>query len=267
VNRYAPRHMRSALVPALLLLLGCREAEPEPAATTMPEVAGACRQQSFEGDRFTICSDRGARIEVRTAGKDGRPYRSFAALQAALGPRARRVAFAMNAGMFDEQGHAIGLLIEDGKQLRAINRRRGGGNFHLMPNGVFLVRDSGKAEVVTSDRFKPAPDIAFATQSGPMLLIDGKLHPKFEHDGESRLIRNAVGIGPDGTPLLVISEDLVSFGKLARFYRDVLKVRDALFLDGSVSALWHPAGHRMDSLVEFGPMIVAIRSAGSAPGP
>jgi uncharacterized protein YigE (DUF2233 family) len=259
--------MRSLIFPALLLLIGCREAEPGSAAARTAEPAGACRQQSFEGDRFTVCSDRNAKTEVRTAGKDGRPYRSFAALQAALGPRASQVAFAMNAGMFDEEGRAIGLLIEDGKPLRAINRRKGGGNFHLMPNGVFLVRKSGKAEVVTSGKFKPSPDIAFATQSGPMLVIDGKLHPKFDHDGESRLIRNGVGIAPDGTPVFVISEDLVSFGKFARFYRDALKAQDALYFDGSVSSLWDPAGHRMDSGVEFGPVVVAIRPAGSAPGP
>ena len=92
-------------------------------------------------------------------------------------PRADDVAFAMNAGMFDDAGAPIGLLVEDGREVRAINRRKGGGNFHLMPNGVFLVRRNGRAEVVTTARFRPAPDIAFATQSGPMLVIDGKLHP------------------------------------------------------------------------------------------
>ena len=54
----------------------------------------------------------------------------------------------MNAGMFDDGGNAIGLLIERGKQLHQINERGGGGNFGLLPNGVLLVRDSGKAEVV-----------------------------------------------------------------------------------------------------------------------
>jgi uncharacterized protein YigE (DUF2233 family) len=259
--------MRSVLIPTLLLLLGCDEAERNMAAAAPTADRGACTQRVFEGDQFTVCADPKARLEVRTAGDDDRPYRSFAALQASLGGTAERVSFAMNAGMFDEEGRAIGLLIEHGKTLRAINRRKGGGNFHLMPNGVFLVRNNGKAEVVASEAFKPAKDIAFATQSGPMLLIDGKLHPKFDHDGESRLIRNGVGIGPAGTALFVISDDPVSFGKLARFYRDALKARDALFFDGSVSSLWDPAGHRMDSHVEFGPMVVAIRPAASAPGP
>ena len=173
----------------------------------------------------------------------------------------------MNAGMFDEQGRAIGLMIEDGRQVHAINRREGGGNFHLMPNGVFLVRKDGTAEVMESGRYKPAPDIAFATQSGPMLLIGGKLHPRFEMDGQSRYTRNGVGIKADGKPIFVISESAVSFGKLARFLRDRHQVRDALFFDGSVSSLWDPASNRMDSFADLGPMVVIFRpSAESKPG-
>jgi prepilin-type processing-associated H-X9-DG protein len=178
-----------------------------------------------------------------------------------MGREADRVAFAMNAGMFGDDGRAIGLLIENGTQRHAINRRKGGGNFHLLPNGVFLVRKDGKAEVVTSDAFKPARSIAFASQSGPMLVIDGKLHPRFDADGTSRHIRNGVCIDSRGNALFVISEDAVSFGKFARFFRDRLKARNALYFDGSVSALWDPRGHRMDSHAALGPMVVAIRSA------
>jgi len=195
---------------------------------------------------------------VRTSGKAG-PYRSFASLQDALGRRANKVAFAMNAGMFDESGNAIGLLIEDGKQLHAINRRKGGGNFHLMPNGVFLIRRDGSAAVVKTDAFAPSKDIVFASQSGPMLVIDGKLHPAFDRDGTSKHFRNGVGIGPDGTPIFAISADPVSFGKFARFYRDQVKARNALFFDGAVSSLWDPAAHRMDSHAPLGPMVVVSR--------
>ncbi|MDQ3075264.1 MAG: phosphodiester glycosidase family protein [Pseudomonadota bacterium] len=202
---------------------------------------------------------RGA-VEIRTG------YRSFAALEGALGKHAGEVAFAMNAGMFDEAGAPIGLMVEDGREEHAINRREGGGNFHLMPNGVFVVRDNGDAAVIPSAKFTPSEDIAFATQSGPMLVIAGELHPKFEADGTSRYVRNAVGIGPNGVPLFVISVEAVSFGKLARFYRDRLNVREALYLDGSVSSMWDPANGRMDSLVELGPIAVVFKpGAGSAP--
>ena len=99
-----------------------------------------------------------------------------------------------------------------------------------------------------------------------MLVIDGALHPKFEADGTSRYVRNAVGIGPDGKPLFVITTDVVSFGKLARFFRDRLKAREALYLDGSISSLWDPANGRMDDFTDLGPLVVAFKPAASAPG-
>jgi uncharacterized protein YigE (DUF2233 family) len=220
----------------------------------------------FEGSRFTICSAKAARIDVFTSDVSGNPFRSFAKLEASLGGRANQVAFGMNAGMYDKEGDAIGLLIERGRELHRINKRGGGGNFGLLPNGVFLVRESGKAEVVATKAFKPADDIAFATQSGPMLVIDGNLHPAFEPDGESRNIRNGVGIAPEGNPVFAISEDVVSFGKFARLFRDELKARNALYFDGSVSSLWDPANGRRDARAELGPMVVAFKGAESAPG-
>ena len=99
-----------------------------------------------------------------------------------------------------------------------------------------------------------------------MLVIDGKLHPKFDADGESRNIRNGVGIAPDGTPLFAISEEPVSFGKFARLFRDALKAKNALYFDGSVSSLWDPGNHRQDSIAELGPMVVVFRRERSAPG-
>lgn len=236
-----------------LLLIGCSQAVEPP----LPP-SSACEDDRFEGSVFAVCDGRGP-IEIHSGS------RSFAALQARLGDRAHRVAFAMNAGMFDDDGRPIGLMIEDGRGIHAINRRNGYGNFHLMPNGVFLVRRSGRAAVVTSEAYKPAPDIAYATQSGPMLLIDGKLHAKIDPDGTSRFIRNAVGIAPGGAPAFVISLDAVSFGKLARFMRDRLKVRDALYFDGSVSSLWDPANDRMDAFTELGPMVVVFKPGASTP--
>lgn len=237
-----------------LLLAACTEA-----ASLPPAIDSACREERFEGSGFTVCAEPRGSIEVRSGA------RSFAQAQAGLDDRSERVAFAMNAGMFDEAGKPIGLMIEQGREVHAINRREGSGNFHLMPNGVFLVRKSGRAEVVASDRFSAARDIAFATQSGPMLVIDGAINPKFETDGESRFVRNGVGMAPSGTPLFVISGDAVSLGKFARFFRDRLKVRDALYFDGSVSSLWDPANGRMDSFAELGPIVVIFKPAESVP--
>ena len=246
--------MRPMLL-ACLLLAACQSEQPS-AATAPPS---PCRGATFEQSRFTVCSAKSGKMEIRTSDAAGNPYRTFAALEAALGERGKHVAFAMNAGMFDEEGDAIGLLIEDGEELHAINRREGGGNFHMLPNGVFLVRGDGSAEVVTSEEFEPSDAIAFATQSGPMLLIDGELHPDFEHDGRSRHFRNGVGIAPDSTPMFVISQDPVSFGKMARFFRDHLRVEDALYFDGAVSSLWDPANGRRDTHSPLGPMVVVFK--------
>jgi uncharacterized protein YigE (DUF2233 family) len=254
--------MRWALI-ATLLLTACRS-EPAQGVATQADQS-ACADTMFEGNRFTVCAMTGGRVEIRTSDRSGQPYRSFARLEAALGGRAGQVAFAMNGGMFDENGRASGLLIEDGKELHRVNRRKGGGNFHLMPNGVFLVRRDGNAEVVTSAEYRPAKDVLFATQSGPMLVIDGKLHPTFDHDGRSRHIRNGVGIAPGGTPVFVISAEPVSLGKFARFYRDTIKAKDALFFDGAVSSLWDPTNGRRDAHSELGPMVVVFRPAASAP--
>ena len=253
--------MRSAFFPLLFMLVACSDAAP----TKPPE--SACSDRSFEGTRFTVCSVKGGAVEIRTSARIGVPYRTFATLETALGKKAEQVAFAMNAGMFDDRGKAIGLLVEGGKQLHAINRRKGGGNFHLMPNGVFLVRRDGKAAVVMSDAYKPSADIAFATQSGPMLVIAGKIHPRFNPDGSSRNIRNGVGIARDGRARFVISQDPVSFGKFARLFRDGLGAKDALYLDGSVSSLWDPVNGRRDSHALLGPMVVVFKPVASTPDP
>ncbi|MDQ3246084.1 MAG: phosphodiester glycosidase family protein [Pseudomonadota bacterium] len=219
-----------------------------------------CRQQSFEGSRFTVCEAGDTRLKLVAAGPKEASVRSFADLPPSV-PQ-EQVAFAMNAGMFDEAGRPIGLAIADGQSKHAINLRDGGGNFHLQPNGVFLVTTSGRAMVVRSQAYSDLQtEPQQATQSGPMLVIQGKLHPKFDHDGESRNIRNGVGVTADGKAVFVISEDLVSFGRLGRFFRDALKTPNALYFDGSVSSLWDPANGRQDSHVELGPMIVAVKAA------
>jgi uncharacterized protein YigE (DUF2233 family) len=242
----------------LLLVAGCRKAEPAPASDRL--TGSPCRTEFLDGSRFTVCPAAGLRLELHVAGRDGQPYRSFPVLEHVLGARARQVAFAMNAGMYDETGLPIGLAIAEGKELKPVNRRKGGGNFHLQPNGLFLVRKDGRAVVVPTERFGAADDIRLATQSGPMLVIDGKLHPRFEPDGRSRFVRNGVGVDARGDAIFVISEEAVSFGRMARLFRDRLGCRNALYLDGSVSSLWDPGNGRMDSFAAIGPMIVAFRA-------
>ena len=146
-----------------------------------------------------------------------------------------------------------------------INRRSGGGNFHLLPNGVFQVsaRRPGR-DRDQRPNIEPASRPRWATQSGPMLVIDGALHPAIRPNGESLYIRNAVCVAdPDGA-WFVISDDPVSFGRLARFLRDSLGCRNALYLDGGVSSLWdRPAGRR-DSYSRLGPLVAVFERSSDA---
>lgn len=243
----------------VLLLAACKRPDPAPDISDTA-ARGPCRSLMFEGDRFTICSDPAMRVDLYAADGKGRPLRSFAALEQVLGPKAEKVGFAMNGGMFDEDGRPIGLAIADGKILKPINRRKdGGGNFHMQPNGVFLVRDNKRAEVVATEDFVAADNIRLATQSGPMLVQNGKVNPRFDADGRSRYVRNGVGVDFAGVPVFAISDAPVSFGRFARLFAGPLGCRNALYLDGSVSSLWDPANGRMDSIVPIGPMLVGLQ--------
>jgi uncharacterized protein YigE (DUF2233 family) len=162
--------------------------------------------------------------------------------------------------MYDEQGAPVGLYVEAGRRLKSLNLRTGPGNFHLMPNGVFAMDGNGRVAITPSRAFAAKPrSPRWATQSGPMLVIHGEIHPRFDRDGPSRLVRDGVGVRDPDTAFFAISEEGVSFGRFARFFRDRLGCADALFLDGSVSSLWDPGAGRQDGYSSLGPMVVVLR--------
>ena len=190
----------------------------------------------------------------------GETLRSFDRLEKALGPRAGQLLFAMNAGMYDEEGMPIGLYVEEGRERHPISRKDGPGNFHMKPNGVFAIGPKNIVSIVPADKWpRSGAPARWATQSGPMLVIGGKLHPLIQPNGDSLNIRNGVGTSDGRTAWFVISDDPVSFGRLARLFRDRLGCSDALYFDGAVSSLWdRPAGRR-DSGHELGPMVAVLR--------
>jgi uncharacterized protein YigE (DUF2233 family) len=78
-----------------------------------------------------------------------------------------------------------------------------------------------------------------ATQSGPMLLIDGAIHPAFREGSSNLNIRNGVGLLPDNRLIFAMSGKPVNFYTLASWFRD-RGCRNALYLDGFVSRTWLP---------------------------
>lgn len=222
----------------------------------------ACITRDFETTRFIVCTLDTRRDELRLASRDadGSYLRSFTRLAEELGADAGRVRFAMNAGMFNDQGAPIGLFVAHGDEQQSISLTDGPGNFHMKPNGVFWQEENGLLHVDTSTAYAAEPRaVRWATQSGPMLVIDGVLHPRIQHDGPSRFVRNGVGIGNDHTAYFVISTSVVSFGRFARFFRDELNCDNALFLDGSVSAVWAPELGRRDDTQRLGPLLAVLR--------
>lgn len=231
-----------------------------PSATIANEVESACRSVIFENTPLTDCIAIPERHRIATAlaGSDGANFRSLAAFAQSRDPLT--IAFAVNAGMFDDEGDPIGYFVEGGERKKELNTADGEGNFHMKPNGVFFGTGDSWEIRTAEDFLRNVGDRpAFGTQSGPMLVINGRLHPEITPDGPSRTIRNAVGIDERGRAHFVISTAPISFGKLARFYRDELKVRNALYLDGSVSQLWNPATERLDGGAPIGPILVIER--------
>jgi uncharacterized protein YigE (DUF2233 family) len=247
--------MMRRLLALILFVFACVSASEAAAAPT-------CERRQFENTDFLVCFYRSNAHELRIVNVDraGNVVRTFSALVPHLGRDARRVQFAMNGGMFGTDGRPIGLYIESGKTWRRLNRVRSAhGNFYMQPNGVFLVEADGTARVVETDAYArrtSAPK--WATQSGPMLVINGKLNRGFSADGPSRNIRNGVGELDGGVAAFVISEQPVSFGRFARFFRDALKSPNALYLDGAVSSIWVPALNRRDSGFDLGPLVVVL---------
>ena len=237
------------------LLAGCA-----PAAAAAVD----CADRRFEGVRHTVCTVDPAQEDLRLFLRDGagRPWGQFDRLDSALRADGRTLAFAMNGGMYHPDRRPVGLYIEDGqKQMRAI-ATPGPGNFGLLPNGVFCIGD-GRARVIeTRTYLERRPDCRHATQSGPMLVINGALHPRFLPDSTSRFRRNGVGVRPDGRVVFAISGSAVTFHHFARLFRDALGAPQALYLDGNVSRLWAPAIGRADPGRPMGPIVGVTKPSG-----
>jgi len=147
-----------------------------------------------------------------------------------------------------------------------VNTKSAKGNFHLKPNGSFYVSAGRAGFAETQGYLKQRPQADLATQSGPMLVIDGRLHPRFNRASTSRKFRDGVGVRADGEVIFAISQKAVSFDAFARLFRDELKCPNALFLDGgSASNLYAPSLNRSDNFVPLGPMLAVFETNRGAP--
>ena len=228
-------------------------------AATAGAQGRACSSVQHDGEGYIVCRVdlRQHRLDIFWRDRKGEPFGSLGALERQLQTEGKRPLFTMNAGMYHPALDPVGLYVENGRQYVGPSTRAGPGNFHLKPNGVFYVAN-GKAGVLETGQYlrrglKPE----LATQSGPMLVINGQLHPKFSEDSSSRKIRNGVGVADGDSVYFVLSEGAVTFADFAKLFRDRLKTANALFLDGSVSSLSAPGLDRT-GFRSLGPMIGAF---------
>ena len=239
----------------LLLLTGQPDSPPD----TIPPPSGPPRPEQPDTSRYVsfMLSAGSGPINMYWRDDDGDDLRSLGRLRSYEEGRGRRLRFAMNGGMYRKDHSPVGLFIQHGRMLSPLDTSSGKGNFYLKPNGIFIVRKDGTAAVVTTDRYIHTDDMEFATQSGPMLLIDGAIHPVFEKDSHHFNIRNGVGIRPDGTVVFAISRTEVTLYDFATYFKN-LGCRNALYLDGFVSRCYLPEKNRVELDGDFGVMIGVV---------
>ena len=206
--------------------------------------------------RFLVYSVNPQNNSLRFYWKDdsGACFKSIARLKYSLEKRGKKLLFAMNGGMYKEDNAPLGLYIENGKTLARLNTASAAGNFYLKPNGVLYINNKKEAGICTTPNFSNNGNIAFATQSGPMLVIDGQIHTAFKAGSQNVNIRNGVGILKNNTLVFVMSKTAVNFYDFALYFKN-LGCSNALYLDGFVSRTFLPEKNWLQTDGNFGVII------------
>ncbi len=173
--------------------------------------------------------------------ENGKVFKNIETLKKNLESKGLKLVFAMNGGMFLKDYSPQGLYIENRKLLSKLNTIKDGyGNFYMQPNGVFYLDGVNEPKVCRTKDFKYNENIKFATQSGPMLVVDGKIHSKFTMGSKNKHIRNGVGVLPNGNLLFAMSKEKINFYDFATFFKSK-GCKNALYLDGFVSRTYLPS--------------------------
>jgi uncharacterized protein YigE (DUF2233 family) len=182
---------------------------------------------------------------------------SIGNLKSLLLKKNEELLFATNGGMYKKDRSPQGLCIVDGIMKSAIDNNTGEGNFYLMPNGIFYLKTNGQAVVCKTEDFKNNKTIKYATQSGPMLVIDGEIHKAFSKNSTNLNIRNGVGILPNNEILFAMSKKEINFYDFAEFFKSK-GCKNALYLDGFVSRTYCPNQNWIQTDGDFGVIIGVV---------
>ena len=229
-----------------------------------PVWSADCQAFRFQETPFTACTAELPKDDVRLFlnDKTGKIFGQFQKLDTSLKEQGLDIIFATNGGMYHTDRSPVGLYIENFNEFSPLITRDGPGNFGLLPNGVFCI-NKRKFLILETKKFAQAKiQCQYATQSGPLLVIDGKIHPKFIRNGTSKFVRSGVGISRNGSKaIFLISNEAVNFYHFASTFLDHFKIDNALYLDGNISRLYSTKLNRIDFGFDIGPMVAVVAPA------
>jgi uncharacterized protein YigE (DUF2233 family) len=207
-------------------------------------------------DRFItkVVDTQTDNLELYWKNDKGEIIGTFENLKTWVGNHQKTLLFAMNAGMYKHDFSPEGLFIDNGQIVRPINKASAAGNFHLQPNGIFLITKTNTAQIVTTENFKNGGQIKYATQSRPMLLVNGQIHPEFKKGSKALNIRNGVGILSNNKIIFAMSKEKINLYDFAEFFKSS-GCKNALYLDGFVSRMYLPEKNWIQNDGRFGVLI------------
>ncbi|MDF1697358.1 MAG: phosphodiester glycosidase family protein [Saprospiraceae bacterium] len=177
-----------------------------------------------------------------------------------LNTKGETLIFATNGGMYTKEQNPQGLFIENGSLIQGMDTDTAGyGNFYLCPNGALLLNDDNTATIKETQDIKSFKNVVYATQSGPMLLHNGKYNNHLTEGSKNVHIRSGVGVMPDGKLLFAMSKKKMNFYDFASFFK-VNQCANALYLDGFVSRMYLPEKDWIQLDGNFGVLIGVSKS-------
>ncbi|MES2380035.1 MAG: phosphodiester glycosidase family protein [Bacteroidota bacterium] len=190
----------------------------------------------------------------------GELIKSIQSLKTYVESKNLTLTFAMNGGMFNNDFSPQGLFIQNKNTLAPLDTADGNGNFYLKPNGIFYITTNNTPFVCKTADFTNNGKIKYATQSGPMLVIDGQIHDAFKEGSTNLNIRNGVGIMPDNKVVFAMSKTAINFYDFAKYFQS-LGCKNALYLDGFVSRTYLPEKQWTQTDGNFGVIIGVTNKA------
>lgn len=195
--------------------------------------------------------------------KSGKIYGSIKNLYYDLEKNNIDLIFAMNGGIFTTGRRPEGLYVENKEELVEINKEESKyGNFYMQPNGIFLIDKDKNAAIIRTTEYSKyeseASEVLYAMQSGPMLLIDGKINDKFKKKSDNKYVRNGVGIIDNKKIVFAISNDRINFYDFATLFK-IFGCKNALYLDGATSSTLFINFNHYDNSKEIGTIIGIVK--------